>query len=173
MSREKNAHDEILQGLKPLFPRLWRYCLVVTGNRDRADDLAQAACLRALEKSAHYAAGTRLDRWVFQIAQRLWLNELRAESVRRGGGISTVDELDISDGKPDPESNLLAREVLLSVLALPEAQRTTVTLVYVEGYSYKEAAEILEIPIGTVMSRLAAARSKLANSFDHKKTKLG
>lgn len=173
MSRQKNSHDEILQGLKPLFPRLWRYCLVVTGNRDRADDLAQAACLRALEKSAHYAAGTRLDRWVFQIAQRLWLNELRAESVRRGGGMATVEELDIPDGNPDPESNLLAREVLMSVLALPEAQRTTVMLVYVEGYSYKEAADILDIPIGTVMSRLAAARGKLASRFDRKKTKLG
>ena len=173
MNEQKNSHDEVLQGLKPLFPRLWRYCLVVTGSRDRADDLAQAACLRALEKSAHYAAGTRLDRWMFQIAQRLWLNELRAESVRRGGGMATVDELDIADGKPDPESNLLAREVLLEVLALPEAQRATVMLVYVEGYSYKEAADVLEIPIGTVMSRLAAARSKLATTFDARKTKHG
>ena len=82
-------------------------------------------------------------------------------------------DIDLADARPGPESNLLAREVLLEVVALPEAQRATVMLVYVEGYSYKQASEILEIPIGTVMSRLAAARSKLASKFDHKKSSLG
>ena len=57
-------------------------------------------------------------------------------------------------------------------MALPEAQRSAVLLVYVEGYSYKEASAILEIPIGTIMSRLAGARSKLANKFEMKKSKL-
>ncbi len=69
--------------------------------------------------------------------------------------------------------NLLAREVLLEVMALPEAQRATVVLVYVEGYSYKEAAEILGIPIGTVMSRLAGARGKLSDTFEQKKSSTG
>ena len=162
-----------MKGLKPVFPRLWRYCLTLTGNREGADDLAQAACLRAIEKSHLFTPGSKFDSWVFRIAQRVWLNELRAEAVRRGGGMVTLDEFDLADAKPGPESNLLAREVLLEVLALPEAQRATVMLVYVEGYSYKEASEILEIPIGTVMSRLAAARGKLAHKFDHNKSGLG
>lgn len=173
MLRRKNVHTIVMQGLKPLFPRLWRYCLTLTGSRDGADDLAQAACLRAIEKSHLFTPGSKLDSWVFRIAQRVWLNELRAEAVRRGGGMVTFDEFDVADARPGPESNLLAREVLLEVMALPEAQRATVMLVYVEGYSYKEASEILEIPIGTVMSRLAASRSKLARKFDHKKSSLG
>ncbi len=141
--------------------------MVLTGSKDRADDLAQATCLKALEKSGQYEAGTKLDRWLFRIAQRTWLNDLRAEAVRTGGGLAPLEEFDLPDPNPGPESNFFAREVLMGVMRLPEAQRTTVALVYVEGYSYKEAAEVLDIPIGTVMSRLAAARSKLASRFDN------
>ncbi|MFK8035915.1 MAG: RNA polymerase sigma factor [Hyphomicrobiales bacterium] len=144
-----------------MFPRLWRYCLVLTGAKDRADDLAQMACLRALEKADLFQPGTKLDRWIFTIAQRIWFNELRKQAVRTGGGLAPVEEIDLPDTKNDPETNLLAREVLLQVMGLPEAQRVTVMLVYVEGYSYKEASGILDIPIGTVMSRLSAARKKL------------
>jgi len=164
---------EVRQGLKPLFPRLWRYCFVLAGNADRAGDLAQAACLRALEKSHQFTAGTHLDRWIFRIAQRIWLNELRSDAVRRGGGIVAIEEIDLPDKLPDPEANLLTREVLLEVLALPEAQRTVVTLVYVEGFSYKEAAGILDIPIGTVMSRLSAARGKLVKKLKHDESRAG
>lgn len=173
MAAQKNARAEVASGLKPLFPRLWRYCLVLTGNRQRADDLAQSVCLKALEKSHQYTPGTKLDRWIFRIAQRLWLNELRADAVRRGGGMTTIDEMDLPDLRPGPETNFFAREVLLEVMALPEAQRTTVVLVYVEGYSYKEAADLLEIPIGTVMSRLAAARAKLAGKFKQGRSETG
>ncbi len=173
MRQQKNADREVIDGLKPLFPRLWRYCVVLTGHPEQADDLAQAACQRALEKAHHYQPGTRLDRWLFRIAQRLWLNERRAEAVRRGGGMTAIEDIELPDDRPGPESNILAREVLLEVLALPEAQRTTVVLVYVEGYSYKEAADMLDIPIGTVMSRLAAARGKLAGKFKQEKSSVG
>lgn len=140
---------------------------------DRADDLAQATCLRALEKSDLFAKDSSLDRWTFRLAQRIWLNELRAQSVRRGGGIAPVEEIDLPDHSGNPETNILTREVLLEVLALPEAQRAAVLLVYVEGYLYKEAADILEIPIGTVMSRLAAARSKLVTRFEPQESNTG
>lgn len=169
----RSPHDNVMQQLKPLYPRLWRYCLVLTGNRSRADDLAQSACLRALEKSNQLGRDDKLDGWIFRIAQRIWLNELRSDAVRRGGGLAPIEEIDIPDHRSDPDSNLLAREVLLEVMALPEAQRATVVLVYVEGYSYKEAAEILGIPIGTVMSRLAGARGKLSDRFEHKKSNTG
>ena len=133
----------------------------MTGRRERAEDVAQAACLRALEKAGLFAPGTQLDRWVFRIAQRLWLNELRADAVRRGGGIAPIDAVDLMDTASSSETNIFARQVLDSVMALPEAQRATVLLVFVEGFRYREAAEILDIPIGTVMSRLTAARAKL------------
>ena len=93
------------------------------------------------------------------MARRIWLNELRADAVRRGGGLVPAE--DLVDDKDDTMTNILAGEVLSKVRALPEAQRISVMLVYVEGYSYAEAAEMLEIPTGTVMSRLAAARKKL------------
>ncbi|HQF30231.1 MAG TPA: RNA polymerase sigma factor [Hyphomicrobiales bacterium] len=160
-------------GLKAVFARLWRYCLVLTGSRDRADDLAQLVCVRALEKAAHFTPGSHLDRWLFRMAQRVWFNELRSDAVRRGGGLASVDDVDLPDHGADPEASLMAREVLREVLTLPEAQRFAVALVYVEGYSYKEAAEILDIPIGTVMSRLAAARTRIAGRFEHERRGLG
>jgi len=131
----------------------------------RADELAQSACLRALEKAEGFEPGTHLDRWLFRLTQRLWFNELRRDAIRVGGGLVALEDSNIMDPRLDPEAHLLGREVLLAVMRLPEAQRAAVLLVYVEGYSYKDAALILEIPIGTVMSRLAVARSKLVQEF--------
>jgi len=165
------VHEDVREGMVAIFPRLWRYCLVLTSNRDRANDLAQATCLRAIEKADQFQRGTHLDRWLFKIAQRVWLNELRADAVRRGGGMAPLDELDIPDTSPGAESNIFSRDVLVSVMGLPEAQRSVVLLVYVEGFKYREAAEVLEIPIGTVMSRLAAARAKITHHFADRKVK--
>ncbi len=162
MSRLTDHEQTVRDGLPAIYPRLWRYCVSLSGNRDTANDLAQTALLKAIEKADQFQVGTHLDRWVFRIAQRTWLNDLRANAVRRGGGLVPVEDFDLADGKPEIETNILASEVLNLVMALPEAQRATVVLVYVEGFSYKEAAGILEIPIGTVMSRLAAARKKIA-----------
>lgn len=121
-------------------------------------DLTQATCVRAIEKASGYQPGTRLDSWLFKMEQRLWLNELRARSVRTGGGLQPVEDIDIPDPGPDAEMNFFIRQVLSSMNQLPEAQRATVLLVYVEGIRYAEAARILDVPIGTVMSRLAVAR---------------
>lgn len=160
-SAKKTALDEIREGLPALYSRLWRYALVLSGARDVADDLAQSTCARALEKHAQFEAGTQLDRWMFRMLHRIWLNELRSASVRRAGGLVSVDTLEVPAENTDPEMNIFAAQVLSEVGALPEAMRATVMLVYVEGYSYREAAELLEVPIGTIMSRLAAARKKL------------
>lgn len=135
---------------------------MLTANSDSAADLAQATCLRALEKAAQYTPGTNLKAWLFTLAQRIWLNELRARAVRQGEGLLPVEEIDIPDPSASAETNIFLREVLLKVYTLPEAQRAAVLLVYVEGFAYREAAEILDVPIGTIMSRLAAARNKLS-----------
>jgi RNA polymerase sigma-70 factor, ECF subfamily len=152
----------VRDGLDRLLPRLWRFCFVLSRDRSVADDLAQAACLRALERERQFQAGTRLDRWVFRIAQTVWLNQLRAEKVRRGTGVVPLEDAGLVDAGGDAETTFYRNQVFSDVMALPEAQRTAVLLVYVEGYSYKEAAEHLEIPIGTVMSRLASARGRLS-----------
>ncbi len=162
---KNSAIKEIQKGIKELFPRLWRYCFILSGNAERANDLAQSTCLRALEKSHQYTVGTELDRWLFRIAKNIWLNELRSDAVRDVGGMPPVEEIDLPDHSPGPESNLINKEVLLSVMSLPEAQRIVVGLVYIEGYSYGEAAKILDIPVGTIMSRLSTARLKLAKKL--------
>ena len=160
----KGPERVVRDGLADIYPRLWRWCLSLTGSRDRADDLAQATTLRAIEKAHLFEVGSRLDAWLFTIAKRLWLNEMRAQSVRQAGGLVPVEDTPVADPRTEIsiETNILAREVLAKLTHLPEAQRTAVLLVYVEGMKYKEAAEILEVPVGTIMSRLSAARARLS-----------
>ena len=153
--------QEVKAGLAPNLTRLWRYGLVLSGARDVADDLVQATCVRAIERADQFQAGTRLDRWLFAILRSIWLNELRARRVREGGGFVDASEALVVDGGREIETNIFAAQVLREVGGLPEAQREAVLLVYVEGLSYREAAEVLAAPIGTVMSRLAAARATL------------
>lgn len=162
MFGQKSAEREIRDGLPALYPRLWRYAMAMSGRRDWAEELAQSACVRALEKADGFVPGTHLDRWIFRLTKRIWLNELRARHVREGAGLVAAEDIDLPAGDPTSEANIFLAEVLSKVNTLPEAQRMTVVLSYVEGYSYRETAEILEIPIGTVMSRLAAARKTLA-----------
>lgn len=159
---ENSSLAEIQAGIGEIYPRLWRFCYSKTGQRDRADDLAQATCLRAIEKHDGYEVGTHLDRWLMRMAHRLWLNELRSQNVRRGAGVVAIEETELPDPKANTEANIFHREVLSKVTALPEGQRDVVLLVYVEGLTYREAADTLGIPIGTVMSRLAAARKRIA-----------
>jgi len=165
--KQTDAQSEVRNGIQEVFPRLWRYCLVLANTHAQADDLAQSACLRALEKADQFKAGTHFDRWIFRLTQRIWIDELRKSAVRIGGGLSRIDEIELIDAGSNPEEKLMTREVLMAVMQLPEAQRTTVVLVYVEGYGYKETAEILDIPVGTVMSRLSVARAKLVSMFQN------
>jgi RNA polymerase sigma-70 factor, ECF subfamily len=156
------SHEAVKAGLRDHVRRLWRYGVVLSGSRDTADDLVQATCLRALERSHQFQPGTHLDRWLMSILHSIWLNEVRAARYRRGEGVVDAETALVFDGIRQIEANISAIEVLNRVQSLPEAQRETVFLVYVEGFSYREAAALLEVPIGTVMSRLAGARAKLA-----------
>jgi len=141
--------------------RLWRYGLVLTGRRETAEDLVQATCLRALERAQQFAAGTNLQRWLFAIMHSIWLNEVRSRRIREGAGTTDAEAALAFDGSEQIEASVLAHQVLREVQALPGGQREAVFLVYVEGMAYREAAEILQVPIGTIMSRLAAARASL------------
>lgn len=103
-----------------------------------------------------------MDRWLLSILHSIWLNEVRSRRVRQGQGQVDADHALAFDGKHAAQTHVLAAQVIRRVDALPEAQRETVFLAYVEGLSYREVAEVLDVPIGTVMSRLANARAKLA-----------
>jgi RNA polymerase sigma-70 factor, ECF subfamily len=160
MSEE--SRREVRAGLEPSLARLWRYALMLSRARDVADDLVQATCLRAIQRADQFVPGTRVDRWLFAILRSIWLNEIRSQRVREGGGFVDAEDVLTTDGAREIEMNITASAVLRAIDRLPEAQRETILLVYAEGYSYAEAAAALDIPIGTIMSRLATGRAALA-----------
>ena len=157
----QTTSDVVRTGLRDHLTRLWRYGLVLSHRRDVADDLVQATCVRAIERAAQFQPETRLDRWLFAILHSIWLNEVRARQIRQGAGFVDAAEVLSFDGAGQIETGIMAAQVLREVQNLPEAQRSTVFLVYVEGLAYREAADVLGVPIGTIMSRLAAARETL------------
>ncbi|WP_336818337.1 RNA polymerase sigma factor [Cedecea sp. MMO-103] len=154
--------NEVRLQLAQHLARLWRYGMVLSRNRDVAEDLVQSTCVRALERCSQFQSGTRIDRWLFAILYSIWINEIRAQRVRQGQGFVDSDELSQLADSENTEDKHQYHALLQHVSELPEAQRNTVFLVYVEGFTYQEAADTLAIPIGTVMSRLAAARLTLA-----------
>ena len=158
-----SAQQLVRSDLATHLARLWRYALVLSGRRDWAEDLVQATCLRALERAHQFQPGTRLDRWLFTILRSIWLNEVRAARIRQGEGWVPAELALSFDGGAAVETNILAAQVLDEIQALPEMQRETVLLVYVEGLTYREAAEMMAVPIGTIMSRLASARAQLSH----------
>jgi RNA polymerase sigma-70 factor (ECF subfamily) len=148
--------------LVTLVPRLRRFAYALTGSIDLGDDLVQSACERALRNAAQFQPGTRMDSWMFRIIQNLWLDDRRRRVVRG----TTVDPEVVTlsdDGREAQrtEDRITLERVRATVDALPDELRLVLTLVALEGHSYREAADMLEVPIGTVMSRLSRARSKL------------
>jgi RNA polymerase sigma factor, sigma-70 family len=165
IDEEKNIATSVVHSqLAAHLPRLWRYGLILSHSRDIAEELVQATCLRALEKSAQFTPDTSLDRWLFSILHSIWVSELRARHVRLGQGVVECEELIAPDPREQDDTQRRYRQIMQQVNHLPEAQRNAVFLVYVEGFSYQEAAETLSVPVGTIMSRLAAARETLANA---------
>lgn len=156
------SRRELRQGLEPCLGRLWRYALVLSGANDAAESLVQATCRRAIERADQIPADGRLDRWLFAMLRSIWLDEIRPRRIREAKGLVDAEGAVSNDGAFEIGANILATRVLKSIVRLPEAQRETALLVYGESYSYAEAASALSIPIGAVMSRLAAARSALS-----------
>lgn len=154
--------SDVQEAIVALLPRLRRFCLARTGSIDAADDLAQATIVRALERIEQWEKGTRLDSWMFRIAQNINIDEARARA-RRGTavGVEHLEAMPGDDGRVLTEERSDVRAVRKAIAALPEDQRAIVALVILEGQSYKEAAATLGIPMGTVMSRLARARAAI------------
>ena len=154
--------------LPALLPRLWRFALRLAGDRHDAEDLVQRACVRALERQHQLQPGTSTLSWMFSIVYSIWLNEVRAQQTRRHGSIQWSEELADTVADPaalSPETYTLHRQIISAVERLPDAQRAVMLLVAVEGLSYREAATALDVPIGTVMSRLARARQTIGELF--------
>lgn len=155
--------QDVKRDMVALVPRLRRFAYAISGSRDEGEDLVQAACLRALDRLDQFQPGTRLDSWMFRIVQTTWIDRSRRRARRRE--VSDPDGMartsDGGVGARSAEDRMTLDRVRAAMASLPEDQRAVLALVAIEGLSYKAAAEALDIPLGTMMSRLARARSKL------------
>lgn len=149
-----------------LLPRLRRYAVALCRAGDVADELVQTACERALAGVAGLRAELPFEAWMFRIVRNLWYDRLRRLRTRGEEiDITVRDDLVAIDSERDPERRLLLRRVLAAIDGLPDEQRELMLLVCVEDVSYRDAATALGLPIGTVMSRLARARKKIADEL--------
>lgn len=158
-----SAADQIRADIVALLPRLRRFARALTGDTADADDVVQVAVERALMRLDQFQAGTRLDAWLFSIVRNAWIDETRSRA-RRGKLFAPAElgERVGSDGEADVYAKLEADDVWSAMRKLPDEQREAIALVCVEGLAYREAADALGVPIGTVTSRLARGREALA-----------
>lgn len=145
--------------LVSLLPRLRRFGRAITRHREDADDLVQVAVERALARREQWEPGTRMLSWMFKIMNNAWIDEVRARTRR--DQIFAPEEAGEHVGVSPMDDHLNALAVRRAIERLGDEQRIAVGLVLVEGLPYKEAAEVLGVPIGTVTSRLARAREQL------------
>jgi RNA polymerase sigma-70 factor (ECF subfamily) len=142
-----------------LLPRMRRFARSLTYHREDADDLVQIAMERALGRSEQYMPGTRLDSWMFRIIKNAWIDEVRSRARR--DELFAPEEAGEQVGDDFAEAHQQRLAIQKAVSLLSEEHRLVVGLVLVDGLGYKEAAEVLEIPVGTLTSRLARARDAL------------
>lgn len=158
--------DSFQTEMLTLLPRLRRMARVMAWEPADADDLTQLTVERALLRRDQWRPGTRLDSWVFRIMRNAWIDEARAR--QRHGRVMAPPEagaLAADPAAPSLEARLSASAVERALDALPEEQRIAVALVLIEGLSYQEAADSLEVPIGTLTSRLARGRATLQTAL--------
>jgi RNA polymerase sigma-70 factor (ECF subfamily) len=160
-----DAADEMGERLIAFLPNLRRFAISLCGSRDLADDLVQATCERVLANASRFEPGTRFDAWTFRILRNLWIDHVRKrQTAGVQEDVSERHDIAGSYGEQDVEARLTLKTVAEAITDLPDEQREVLVLVCVEEFSYREAADLLGIPIGTVMSRLARARRSLAEA---------
>lgn len=174
MVKTKEEQKKYFQELlNPELASLFRTALRMTRNREDAEDLVQETVTKAFAAFDRFEEGTNFRAWVFRILTNTFINNYYR--VRDRQKLPSLDEMEeesffqpMSEGISPEEAvlnNLTKDDILQAIEALPVEFRTVVVLVLVEGFSYKEAAEILDIPIGTVMSRLWRGRRLLQKSL--------
>lgn len=151
--------EPIRDAIIGLLPRLRRFARAITRHHADADDLLQVTVERALLRTALWQPDTRLDSWLFKIMKNAWIDEVRVR-IRRGR-LFAPEEAGEHVGVSYTQRQIDAMAVQQAMERLSEDQRMVVSLVLIEGLSYKEAAAVLDIPIGTLTSRLARARATL------------
>ena len=150
------------QEIVDLLPRLRRLARVLTRDVTAADDLVQIAIERALSRRDQWRPGTRLDAWVMRIMKNAWIDETRSRS--RWSKVLDSEEagVNVSDRSGQTDEQLAIAQAMAD---LPDEQRIAVALVLVDGLSYADAAEVLEIPPGTLNSRVVRGRMALMEAL--------
>lgn len=151
--------------LVAFLPNMRRFAVSLCRSAPVADDLVQLACERALANAGSFQPGSRFDAWIFRIIRNLWIDDIRRQRVAGvQDDIADHAERLASDDGQGAQTKVFLGEVWEAMQTLSAEQREVLMLVCVEEFSYREAADTLEVPIGTVMSRLARARLNLAKA---------
>ena len=154
---------ELRARIEEQIPRLRRYARALTGDRSSADDLVQDTLERALSRFHLWRHGSDLRAWLFTIMHNIFINQARTRLRQRQESLETTTALDAMQA-PDPDW-LQLRDLDDALAQLPHEQRSVLLLVGLEQFTYEEAARMLEIPIGTVMSRLSRGRERLRTAL--------
>jgi RNA polymerase sigma-70 factor (ECF subfamily) len=155
-----SATEEIGEHLVALLPRLRRFARSLSRNQHDADDLVQSVVERAWRNLAQLKPGAHLGAWMFGIMKNAWIDDRRARARR--GEVALPEDSGQHPAVSPVDTDTSLWSVSEAMNKLPEDQRLAIALVLVEGMSYKEAAAVLEVPIGTLTSRLARGRTALA-----------
>jgi RNA polymerase sigma-70 factor (ECF subfamily) len=147
--------------LSALLPRLRRFAHALSRNSADADDLTQMTIERALRSKDQWRPGTRLHSWACTIMRNLWIDTVRSRSRKEAFEAPAVEVEKMADGGGSLEASVELNRVMAAMQKLPEEQREIVALILVEGFGYREASEMLQLPIGTVSSRLVRGRTAL------------
>nr|WP_299913463.1 RNA polymerase sigma factor [Sphingomonas bacterium] len=150
------------KGVEALLPRLRRFAHGLAANRADADDLTQITIERALRARLQWQEGTRLDAWLYRIMRNCWIDTVRARG--RASRVMAPEEAGEHVGH-DPTAPMDAKidleRLMQAMEKLPPEQREVIALVLIEGFGYRETAELLDLPIGTISSRLVRGRTAL------------
>ena len=152
LERELRAH----------WPRLRRFAFALSRDAADADDLVQAVAERILRSAAQWQVGTRFDSWMFRIARNLWIDTVRSRQRQNARFAPEEEGENVGfDPRPAAEAAIDLGTAMAAMQRLPEEQRVVVALILIDGLGYREAAEALDLPIGTISSRLARGRTAL------------
>jgi RNA polymerase sigma-70 factor (ECF subfamily) len=148
--------------LVAMLPRLRRFAHALSRTGADADDLTQATVERALRSRAQWQPGTRLDSWLYRIMRNLWIDTVRARG-RKDKVEAPADEAERlgEDPRGAMDAAIDLARMMAAMQRLPDEQREVVALILIEGFGYRETAELLGLPIGTVSSRLVRGRTAL------------
>jgi len=156
------TQDEFDRELRAHWPRLRRFAFALCRNAADADDLIQSAAERAMRSAAQWQPGTRFDSWMFRITRNLWIDTVRARKRQQSRFVAEEEGASVGfDPRPGTEAAIDLKRAMAALDRLPDEQREVVALILIDGLGYRESAEALDLPIGTVSSRLVRGRKAL------------